>query len=99
MERKIYSIDDIKKKLFPLFKKYKIKQAILFGSYAKGNADSRSDIDIIVESDLRGLAFYGFLEEVVGVLDKTVDLLDKRQITKSSRIQKEIRDTGVIIYG
>lgn len=99
MEKKIYSISDIKSRLVPIFKKYNVKKAILFGSYAKGTAKINSDIDIMVESDLRGLAFYGLLEDIVNAIDKSVDLLDKRQISNASKIKSEINSTGVIIYG
>lgn len=99
MVKQVYTVADIKDKLMPVFKKYNIKKAILFGSYAKGVARVNSDVDIMVESDLRGLAFYGLLEDVVNVIGKSVDLLDKRQIINSSKIQKEISSTGVTIYG
>ena len=71
----------------------------MFGSYAKGIARDNSDIDIMVDSNLRGLAFFGLLEDVVNAVGKSVDLLDKSQIINSSRIQREIEDTGVVIYG
>lgn len=99
MVKQVYTVADIKDKLLPVFKKYNIKKAVLFGSYAKGVAKANSDVDIMVESDLRGLAFYGLLEDVVNVIGKSVDLLDKRQIINSSKIQKEIIATGVTIYG
>ena len=57
-----------------------------------------SDIDILVDSGLKGMAFYGLLEDVVSALDKEVDLLDVRQIKPSSDIEKEIAKNGVIIY-
>ena len=97
--KKIYSVSEIKQKLLPVFSKYEIRRAVLFGSYAKGNAEQNSDIDIMVESDLRGLAFYGLLEDIVNAVGKSVDLLDKSQIRKASGIQKEIDATGVVIYG
>ena len=59
----IYTVNDIKRILQPVFKKHNIKKAVLFGSYAKGEADAKSDIDIMVDSNLRGLAFYGLLED------------------------------------
>ena len=99
MKKAVYSVVDIKKKLMPIFAKYKIKKAVLFGSYAKGVAQQNSDIDIMVESNLRGLAFYGLLEDVVNAVGKSVDLLDKSQIIGASEIQKEINTTGVVIYG
>ena len=97
--KNIYSVNDIKRILQPVFKKHNIKKAVLFGSYAKGLADDRSDIDIMVDSNLRGLAFYGLLEDVVNAIGLQVDLLDKRQIILASKIQTEINNTGVVIYG
>ena len=99
MKQQIYTIADIREKLMPIFDKYKIKKAVLFGSYAKGIAKDNSDIDIMVDSNLRGLAFFGLLEDMVNAVGKSVDLLDKSQIINSSRIQREIEDTGVVIYG
>ena len=99
MYQEVYSIAYIKAKLQPVFEKYKIKKAVLFGSYAKGNAKFSSDIDIMVDSNLKGLAFYGLLEDTVTAMGKTVDLLDKSQIVKASDIQKEIERTGIVIYG
>ena len=97
--KNIYSVNDIKRILQPVFKKHNIKKAVLFGSYAKGLADDKSDIDIMVDSNLRGLAFYGLLEDVVNAIGLQVDLLDKRQIIPASKIQTEINNTGVVIYG
>ena len=99
MKGNVYTVNDIKEKLLPVFKKHNIKKAILFGSYAKGSADNRSDIDIMVDSNLRGLAFYGLLEDVVNAIGKSVDLLDKQQIKAESKVEKEINATGVVIYG
>lgn len=99
MKQQIYTIADIREKLIPVFNKYRIKRAVLFGSYAKGIAKDNSDIDIMVDSNLRGLAFYGLLEDVVEAVGKSVDLLDKSQIVNASKIQQEIENTGVVIYG
>lgn len=99
MKRQVYTVVDIKEKLMPVFDKYKIKKAVLFGSYAKGIAKDNSDIDIMVDSNLRGLAFYGLLEDVVNAVGKSVDLLDKSQIINASKIQQEIENTGIVIYG
>lgn len=99
MKDNVYTVNDIKEKLLPVFKKHNIKKAVLFGSYAKGSADNRSDIDIMVDSNLRGLAFYGLLEDVVNAIGKSVDLLDKQQIKAESKVEQEINATGVVIYG
>ena len=95
----VYSISNIQSLLNPVFKEYNIKKAILFGSYAKGLAAKNSDVDLLVDSGLKGLAFYGLLEDVVTALDKNVDLLDTSQIVPDSLVDKEISKSGVLIYG
>ena len=95
----IYTQDQIKSILYPVFKEHHVHKALLFGSYVKGMAKAESDIDIVVDSELRGLSFYGLLEDIVTSLNKKVDLLDVTQIIPESEIDKEIKRTGVIIYG
>lgn len=99
MCKDIYTPSQIQMILRPVFTDYKIKKAILFGSYAKGFAREQSDIDILVDSGLRGLAFFGLLEDVVTSLGKEVDLLDVSQLASDSPISEEIQRSGVVIYG
>ena len=94
----IYTPEQIQQILFPVFLQYPVKKAILFGSYAKGTAETKSDIDILVDSGLKGLAFFGLLEDVVTSLEKEVDVLDVSQITPDSEIDREILKSGVVIY-
>lgn len=95
----LYSIAEIKETLRPIFDEFAVKKAILFGSYVKGTADSRSDIDLVVETELKGLSFYGLLGAVTDALRFPVDLIEKRQIEKGSDFEKEVDRTGVTIYG
>lgn len=44
------TIDEIKKVVVKVGKKYGIKNAYLFGSYAKGQATEDSDVDILLNS-------------------------------------------------
>lgn len=94
----IYSVDEIREIFIPIFKKYNIKKAILFGSYAKGKQTDKSDIDVYVDSGLKGLSFFGLLEDVSQAVDKKVDLIDKNDLIKGSDMEKEILKTGVVIY-
>lgn len=98
MENKVYNIEYIKLLLTPVFESYDVKKAIVFGSYGKGNAKETSDIDIMVESDLKGLRFVGLLEDIRAAMQKDVDLFDKTHIEDNSLIDTEIKETGVLIY-
>lgn len=97
---KIYTTSEIKARLLPIFSEYPIEKAILFGSYAKGNPTKLSDIDIVIDSKgkIRGIDFFGVLEDIVGIFDVPVDLIEASQVIDGSRVQHEINETGIIIY-
>ena len=91
-------IKTIKNKLDPVFSLYNVQSATLFGSYAKGSATEKSDVDLMVDSGLHGLQFFSLVEDIHQALQKEVDVFDVTHIDDGSRIQKEIYDTGVRIY-
>ena len=90
MTKQVYSVAEIQNILIPIFKIHNVRKAVLFGSYAKGLAEDNSDIDLLVDSGLKGLAFFGLLEDVVNALGKDVDLLDTSQIVPDSQVDNEI---------
>lgn len=94
----VYTLGELKSALAPVFRAHGVRSAVLFGSYARGCADRSSDVDLLVDSGLRGLRFFGLLESVSSVLRVPVDLLDVTQIEPGSRIEREIRSSGVRIY-
>lgn len=94
----VYTVLEIANKTRPIFEKYGVKKAILFGSYANGNPDEKSDIDIVVDSNCKGLKFYGLLEEITRKLNKDIDLIEAKQIITNSRIDNEIKKSGMVIY-
>jgi len=97
---KVYQINEIKEKLHPIFAGSPVYRAVLFGSYAKGVADDRSNLDIVLDSrgELHGIRFYGILEDVVSALDKKVDMFEISEIRPGSPIMDEITKDGVILY-
>ncbi len=42
---------EIKRRVAPIFAKRGARRAILFGSHARGTADARSDVDILIVDD------------------------------------------------
>ena len=97
---KVYSTGEIKEKLLPIFNIIPVERAILFGSYAKGNATKLSDVDILIDSNgkIRGIDFFGVLEDITEALGVPVDLIEASQIIDGGRIQSEIAETGIVIY-
>ena len=94
----LYSVSDIQRILDPIFTAHGVRRAVLFGSYAKGCATAQSDIDLLVDSGLRGLSFFGLLESVSSAFRQPVDLIDVTQVENGLEIPKEIHDSGVRIF-
>ena len=93
-----YSINEIKERLVPVFKSHNVRKVVLFGSASKDNASAGSDLDLMVDSGLKGLSFFGLLEDVCSSVDCPVDLIDIQDIEPGSVIESEILRTGVTIY-
>ena len=100
MSDKIYTIEEIKIMLQDIFKNSAVKKAILFGSYAKNNPTSKSDIDLVIDSEgkLLNIYFYGLLEDIVQKLQKNVDLFEISEIQKNSDLYNNIKKEGVVVY-
>ncbi len=76
-----------------------VLKAYLFGSYARGDADRKSDVDIVVELDYSqktGLIFFGMQVELEELLCKKVDLLTTDGI--SPYIRPYIEADKTLIY-
>ena len=56
-------------------------------------------VDLLVDSNLRGLQFMGLVEDLREALDdKDMDVFDITHIEPKSRLAEEIRQTGIQIY-
>lgn len=95
----ILSIDEIKKIVCEIMSKYSINSCYLFGSYAKGKANPSSDVDLMIDSEITGLDFYGLVEELRNGLRKKVDLLTLKSLSNNATMLSEILKDGIKIYG
>jgi predicted nucleotidyltransferase/DNA-binding XRE family transcriptional regulator len=94
----IYPLTELTAILSDFFKDYDISWAYLFGSYAKGTAKETSDIDLLVDSSITGLAFFGLAGKLETLLHKKVDLLRFQDLSKNPDLLSEILKTGCRIY-
>ena len=95
----LLDVDDIKRKCAQVFEKYDINFCYLFGSYAKHKAVPTSDVDLLISANIKGLKYYGLVEEIRNALHKKVDVLDMNQLKDNLELTKEILKEGVKIYG
>jgi len=93
----VYSLEELADIICPVAASYGVDRVYIYGSYARGEADSDSDIDLfIVPGNLRGMALGGFYRDLTNALDKKVDIItdnaDPRFIDMISRDM-------VLVYG
>ena len=100
MTKKVYTIEDIRKMLKEVLENTEVQKAILFGSYAKEKPTPYSDIDILIDSNgkIKGLKFFAIIDIIKEKFDKDVDVIERMEIDKNSKIEKEIEKTGVVVY-
>ena len=76
MKKQNQEIEKIKEKIIPLLKKNKIAKAGVFGSYARGEQNKKSDVDILIKVPKKtGLNFVGIKFDIEDKLGKKVDLI------------------------
>ena len=97
-EHGILTMDEIKNTCKTVLDDYSVKYCILFGSYAKGVATEKSDIDLLISTDITGLRFFGMAERLRNALQKKIDLLDLKQLSENRDLIDEILKDGIKIY-
>lgn len=77
-----------------------LNQHWLFGSYAKQEATKESDVDLIIDtnSKLKGFALLKLICQIEERLQKNIDGFEKYEIIENSLIDKEIKETGIVVY-
>jgi predicted nucleotidyltransferase len=76
-----------------------VKKIYIFGSYARGEADENSDIDLLIDWDYSkriGLNYVFWREEMEEILHKEVDFVSLKWI--SPIIEKYVNNDKILIY-
>lgn len=95
----VLTLDEIKRICDDIFKNYAVEYCYLFGSYAKGKANEKSDIDLLVSMPVDGMKFFELIELLRERLKKKIDLLDIAQLNNNTILIQEILKDGIKIYG
>ena len=91
------SQEDIRYHVVSLSEQYGAAKVSLFGSYARGEANEDSDINILLEKgDIKGLQVLDFQEDLARRLDRPVDVVTTAGA--SERFLAKIRQDEVVLY-
>ena len=89
-----YTIEEIRKRIVPIVRKYHIPAIYLFGSYARGEATAESDLDFLVDTtgtNLTSLLRLGELYcDLEDAFDKRIDLVTVRAIMQTSNMASDV---------
>ena len=82
-----------------LLKKYHAEYALLFGSYARGEATVNSDIDLVVVggADFHARDIFAFGEELRQLTHKDVDAFELRELNVGTPFYENVMQEGVRI--
>ena len=83
----------------PVAIRYGVDALSLFGSYARGDADEKSDLDFLIrKGDMKGLLSYcGMIADLEDIFHCHVDLVMKNAI-KDQKFYEEIERDEVKLY-
>ena len=98
-EHGLLTIDEIKNTVSDILKDYDVEYCYLFGSYAKNQANEKSDVDLLISTDISGLKYYGLVEKLRNGLHKKIDLLNINQLENNMELLNDILKQGIRIYG
>lgn len=92
-----FGVEEIQYHVVELAKEYGASKVSLFGSYARGEADESSDVDILLEKgDIRGLRVLDFQDALSRRLGKNVDVVTTEGA--SEKFLRRILEDEVVLY-
>ena len=99
MSDKVFTHAEIIALVKPIAERYGIRAIYLFGSYARGEADSKSDLDFLVYGGegFKLTRIFAFAEELRTVLQKAVDVFEIHEVNTDSDFYKTIMAERVLV--
>lgn len=96
--------EEIKQTVTEYFKDKPVKKVYLFGSYARGEADQDSDVDLLIDLDHgKGVGWQTFIwfEEIEKLLKIKTDIIsnvEKPEHTSNWKLIERINRDKVLLY-
>ena len=99
------TINELRETVAPVATKYALRAVYLFGSYARNEADSDSDIDVLVDitdSKVKGWIIGGLYNDLCKAFEQSIDIIttDTLQQATDSGLDFEVNvmKDRVLIY-
>lgn len=96
--KSVKTVSEIKKKIAPILKRHEVKKASVFGSFARGEAKARSDVDLLIEYKKKDKSLFDLVNlkiELEEILGRKVDIVTYNSIYW--RLREHILSEQVII--
>ena len=99
MNNEILTIKKIKETVKPLAAKYNINEVYLFGSYARGDATSESDLDFLVfgGEQFKLTMIFAFAEDLREAFDKEIDAFEINEVNQESPFYQAIMKEVLLV--
>ena len=95
----VLSLELIEETVKGLLKKYHAESAILFGSYARGEATPDSDLDLIIfgGADFIPRNIFALAEELRELTGRNADVFESRELDRGTRLFETVMREGIRI--
>lgn len=106
MTEKVYTINEIRDIVTPIAKRHRVTRIYLFGSYARGEAEHTSDIDLRIDAkNIRTLFELGGLyADLEDALHKSLDLVTTESLRENMhdpmtrKLIRNMRKDEILLY-
>jgi len=96
--KKVDTFANIKKRSLPILRRHAVKNAAIFGSFARGDAKARSDVDFLIEYKGESKSLFDLVDlksELEDTLGRKVDIVTYDSIYW--RLRERILSEQVVI--
>ena len=99
MRDEIFTIENIVNLVKPIAKKYQVDRIYLFGSYARGETGTDSDLDFLVYGGekFKLTMIFALAEDLREVLEKKVDVFEIHEINPNSEFYNTIMKERLLV--